>query len=134
MGLIVDTGVFITYERLGIAPDFSRVGPVDANWISAVTYSELLAGVHMANSEDRRVRRLAFVEKVLVAIPVLSFTRSTAPIHAEIGAFLRRAGKTIGPHDLMIAATALEHGHSVLTLNFGEFERVPGLTVVRWTK
>ncbi len=71
MGLIVDTGVFITYERLGIAPDFSRFGPVDANWISAVTYSELLAGVHMANSEDRRVRRLAFVEKVLVAIPVL---------------------------------------------------------------
>jgi predicted nucleic acid-binding protein len=35
----------------------------------------------------------------------------------------------IGPHDMLIAATALESGHSVATLNRDEFRRVPGLSL-----
>jgi predicted nucleic acid-binding protein len=36
----------------------------------------------------------------------------------------------IGAHDLIIAATALEQGLSVLTTNAREFERVAGLKVI----
>jgi predicted nucleic acid-binding protein len=42
-------------------------------------------------------------------------------------------GNMIGAHDLIIAATALHHGHQVLPTNLGEHERLPGLQVVRWT-
>ncbi len=37
-------------------------------------------------------------------------------------------------HDLLIAATALAYGHSILTHNLREFRRVPGLDVrqPRW--
>jgi len=36
----------------------------------------------------------------------------------------------IGERDLQIAATALVHGHTVLTRNVREFALVPGLSVV----
>jgi predicted nucleic acid-binding protein len=36
----------------------------------------------------------------------------------------------IGAHDLQIAATAIHHGHAVVTLNQQEFGRVPGIQLV----
>ncbi len=53
-----------------------------------------------------------------------------ARIHAEVWARLEAAGAIIGAHDLWIAATALAHGLTVMTANVGEFERVPGLSVL----
>ncbi len=38
-------------------------------------------------------------------------------------------GVTVGAHDLLIAATAVQHGFSVLTGNTSEFLRIPGLVV-----
>jgi predicted nucleic acid-binding protein len=36
----------------------------------------------------------------------------------------------IGPHDLIIAATALHRRWTVVTFNGREFRQVPGLTVI----
>ncbi len=56
MGLIVDTNIFIDAENdrldLNNLAAFSHYG--DA-YISAITVSELLAGVHVAKSPDVRV-------------------------------------------------------------------------------
>jgi predicted nucleic acid-binding protein len=56
----------------------------------------------------------------------------------EVVAHLRRGGRASNggnmPKGYWVAPVDVhEHGHSVMTLNFGEFERVPGLNVVRWT-
>jgi tRNA(fMet)-specific endonuclease VapC len=45
---------------------------------------------------------------------------------------LARAGKPIGPYDTLIAATALEHGLTLVTHNTREFRRVEGLAVEDW--
>lgn len=37
----------------------------------------------------------------------------------------------IGPHDLIIGATALANGYAILTENVGGLSRVPGLEVRR---
>jgi predicted nucleic acid-binding protein len=76
------------------------------------------------------VRRSAFVESVLETIPVLDFGIEAARGHALITAGLAVGGELIGPHDLIIAATALSCGYPVVTGNFREFQRVPGLTVM----
>jgi tRNA(fMet)-specific endonuclease VapC len=62
-------------------------------------------------------------------MPVLPFTLSTAEHHARIWAALSQRGTPIGPYDLIVAATALEFGYEVATLNRREFERVTGLVV-----
>ena len=45
---------------------------------------------------------------------------------------LESAGTPIGPHDTLIAATALRHQATLVTRNVREFARVPGLQWVNW--
>ena len=62
-------------------------------------------------------------------MPVLPFDLLVARVHARVSAQLLDAGRLIGAHDLLIAATALAHGYAVLTQNLRDFRRVPGLDV-----
>jgi predicted nucleic acid-binding protein len=130
MGLMVDTNVFIRFEKSGESVDLSPWEPSERVYISVVTVSELLMGVHRADTEERRQRRSAFVEAILAGVGVLDFTIGCARVHAEIYADLAKKGQLIGAHDLMIAATARHHGLSILTDNVDEFSRVPGLRVI----
>jgi predicted nucleic acid-binding protein len=59
MGLMLDTNVFIHSERSKSQIDFSPWEEYGDVYISAVTVSELLVGVHYADNESRRARRSA---------------------------------------------------------------------------
>jgi predicted nucleic acid-binding protein len=123
VGLVLDTNIFIAAERTNTPFDFNQWQDYGAVFISAITASELLAGVHMAASEKIRLRRSQFVEKILQRMPILDFTVQTARIHAKLYANLYQSGQMIGAHDLLIAATALANDCAVLTTNGGEFRR-----------
>ena len=129
MGLVLDTCVFIQAERKDTDFDFKRWNKEDDIYISTITVSELLMGVHNANTESRRLKRSAFVEAIISGISVLDFTSEAARIHAELYVSLSKKGNIIGSHDLIIAATALSQGYSILTSNHEEFNRIPGLNV-----
>jgi predicted nucleic acid-binding protein len=129
MGLIIDTGVLIRLERDPAAVDFSRYNSAyGEGFISAATCSELLVGVHLANTEKRRVRRSAFVEAVLKLFRPLPFDLEVARVHAQLVSSLGR-GTTLGALDLIIGATAIRHGYPVLTTNAADFRRMPGCAV-----
>jgi tRNA(fMet)-specific endonuclease VapC len=130
VGVMVDSGVFIYFERQSLPIALPSPLEQEGMYISAVTVSELYLGLHRADTEDRRQRRAAFVTRVMAASSVLDFTAAVAQRHAEIGAGLRKIGRMIGAHDLIIAATAVHHDLPLLTGNIGEFSRVPGLRVV----
>ena len=131
MGLILDTGILILAERRRAAPDLSAWADRGPVFISAVTVSELLVGVHRADTPARKNRRAGYVEALLAALPVLPFDTETARVHAQLLADLPR-NITIGAHDLIIAATALQHGHAVLTANPKDFSRLPGVEVLAY--
>jgi tRNA(fMet)-specific endonuclease VapC len=134
LGLVVDTSVLIGLERSGYAIDhLSALTLAEPVALSTVTASELLVGVERADTEERRERRSAFVESALASIPLLPIDLEVARVHARLAAALLVAGQLIGAHDLLVAATAIRAGYGVLTNNVVEFERVPGLTVVRAT-
>lgn len=128
MAILIDTSVLVDAERRGLPID--RRFDADAATISVLTASELLHGVHRARDRQLRARRAAFVEGVLAALEPLPVTVPVARAHARIWAELEQDGKTIGAHDMWIAATAVSHGMDVATSNVTEFERVPGLAVV----
>ena len=131
--MIVDSNVFIELERRGDQVDFSIWDPSEDVFISVVTVSELLMGVHRADNEARRNRRSAFVEPIIEGISVLDFTTDVARTHARLHALLVGQGQLIGAHDLIIAATALHHDLTLLTDHAREFHRVPDLKVVEFT-
>ena len=134
MGVMVDTNVWIRLEKEGDDVDLSGWSSAEPVRVSPVIVSELLVGVHRANTEERRLRRLQFVEAVIARILSLDFDVAVARIHSEICAELASKGQPIGAHDLIIAATAKRHQLSVLTENVAEFSRVPGLNVISFVK
>jgi tRNA(fMet)-specific endonuclease VapC len=85
--LILDTGALIALERghaqeTDVLPDSSDVA------IAAVTASELLVGVELAD-DDRRGRRHQLVEGVLEHVEVIPFDVDIARHHAVLLAHAR---------------------------------------------
>lgn len=52
--------------------------------------------------------------------------------YVEIRSYLEKKRTPIGPNDLLIAAQAKANELTVVTANFNEFNRVPGLMVDHW--
>lgn len=130
MGIILDTSILIAYERGNLDIDKLVKGNSDEPFgISVITVSELLHGVHRTDSESRRLKREAFVQKVIDTFPVYPFDISASRIYADIWANLLKKGIPIGAHDLLIAATAISLGFSVATHNVRDFKKIKGLTL-----
>lgn len=128
MGIMIDTAVLIRSERNDAAPDSLLNGRGNGSFgISVVSLAELLHGAHRADTEERRAGRLAFVESLCNLFPVFDFDLAAAKIFAEIWSGAARKGITIGTSDMIIAATAISRGYSVLTINRKDFESVEGL-------
>jgi tRNA(fMet)-specific endonuclease VapC len=129
---LVDSSVVIHIERNGLTFDaLVAAAPESPLGLASMTTSELLVGVHRADTPERRRRRQDFVEAFLLRLPVLPFDFDAARIYAQVWAQPAAAGQMIGANDLVIAATALAHGYAVLTDNVRHFERIAGLEVQR---
>ena len=92
--------------------------------------AELWHGVERADG-PHRVKRRQYLQNILISLPILPYTEHTAYEHARLWAELESSGKMIGYHDIIVAATALEHGCSVATFNQRHFAQVRGLNVIR---
>ncbi len=97
--------------------------------IAAITVAELWHGVERA-TVAHRARRERYVQTIVDRLSVLPYTDVTALEHARIWAGLEASGKMIGFYDLIVAATALEHGRAVATFNHRHFSQVRGLKVI----
>lgn len=71
-------------------------------------------------------------EEVLPRIQVLSIGEEEAIRCGEILALLEARGQPIGVEDVLIAATALEHGLRVPTRNTSHMDRIDGVAVENW--
>lgn len=130
MGILIDTGVFIRWERENGKTEFGRWPDYGSPAISVITQSELMVGVHRANTIQRREKRLRFVQTIITNVALLAIDSRIADVHAQIVATLSELGTTIGPHDNWIAATAITYDYELLTTNANEFRRVRNLRVI----
>jgi tRNA(fMet)-specific endonuclease VapC len=96
--------------------------------LSSVVLGELLAGFAVGSREAQNRRELAtFLDSPRV--DVLPVTTDTATFYATVFALLRRKGRPIPTNDLWIAATALEHGLSLVTSDV-HFREIEGLRLI----
>jgi tRNA(fMet)-specific endonuclease VapC len=134
MGLIFDSSVLIYLERNLQDVEKIIAGKEEEPYgISVITVSELLHGVHRADSEKRRLEREAFVERVIELFPAYPLDLSAARIYSRIWAGLAKKGIAIGAHDLMIGASCISLGFSVVTSDVRDFERIPGLKIEKFS-
>ena len=99
--------------------------------IPAIVAYELRFGLERMPAESREPR-LKALDAFLRPLALLPFDAAAATVAAKLRAKLEAEGTPIGPHDLLIAATALAHGATFVTRNVGEFGRVEGLQLENW--
>lgn len=130
MGVILDTSVLIEAERREFEIDkFIENREEEIFGLSVISVAELLNGVHRADSTRRRLKRSAYVEKVIELLPIYVFEISIARIYAELWSDLSKRGIQIGSHDLIIGSTAISLGFSVATYDRRHFDRIDGLKI-----
>jgi len=97
--------------------------------LCSVVKAELLFG---ARGSKRVAENLDRVERFCSAFESLPFDVEAAAHYGSLRAHLTREGRLIGANDLLIAATALARGVTLVTRNREEFARVPSLTIEAW--
>lgn len=97
--------------------------------ISSVTLGELIYGAEKSSQVERN---LSVIEGLAARLDVMPFDEKAAAHFGQLRAELAKAGKSIGPYDLMIAGHARALGLVLITNNLKEFERVPGLRLDNW--
>jgi tRNA(fMet)-specific endonuclease VapC len=125
---LLDTSVIVAVLRhhQAVRRRLAAVSPDDVG-IPSVAIAELAYGAaRSADPERTGVVWRAFVEP----FEVVPFDRAAAEAHGRLRFALR--AHPIGERDLLIAATAVAHGLTVVTHNGREFRRVPGLAVEEW--
>lgn len=92
---------------------------------------ELWYGVARSQHRAQNTERL----RILLAgnISLFAFAEEDAAIAGDLRAELEKAGTSIGPYDLLIAAQALRAGTTLVTANVTEFRRVRGLVWQDWS-
>jgi tRNA(fMet)-specific endonuclease VapC len=99
-------------------------------FIPEMVLAELLYG---ANKSQQRQQNLKRIHAFLAPFNKLGFIGEAATHYADIRFALESSGQTIGPNDLIIAATTRAHGMVLVSYNTREFQRVEGLQVEDWT-
>mgnify|MGYP001198562842 FL=1 len=132
-GWLLDTNVLSELRRPRPAPQvvaFVAAQPLDLLFVSTVTLAEIRFGIELVTDANRRAElngwlthkvRPMFEERIL---PVTEDIMFTWRLLVEEG---RKAGHTFSQPDLIIAATGLHHGLTVVTRDTGDYAkaRVP---------
>lgn len=128
MAYLIDTDVAI-HLRDGDAGVTARVAALDdAVLMSIVTRVELEGGVYR-QPEHATVRR-ARLDAMLKAIPALAFDDAAADAYGAIVAHAGYSRRKL--LDRMIAAQALVHRSTLVTMNRADYADIPDLDLLAW--
>jgi hypothetical protein len=128
-GWLLDTNVLSELRRPRPEPkvvSFVAAQPLDLLFVSTVTLAELRFGIELVADANRRAElnewlthkvRPMFAERILQVTEDIMFKWR---LLVEDG---RKSGHTFSQPDLIIAATGLQHGLTVVTRDTGDYEK-----------
>ena len=137
-GWLLDTNVLSELRRVRPSPKvvaFIKARPLDMLYISSVTLAEIRFGIELVAEPGRRAAlndwlthkiRPMFERRVL---PVSEDVMLKWRLLIEEG---RKVGHTFSQPDLIIGATALEHGLTVVSRNTSKYEKARVPVVNPW--
>jgi tRNA(fMet)-specific endonuclease VapC len=128
---LLDANACIRYlngKAPGLRSKLQAVHP-DQIRICSIVKAEMLVGALRSTDLARTTDRQRAFFRQFVSVP---FDDVAAEAYGRLRADLIAAGGQIGPHDMLIAATAIANGLVLVTHNTREFSRAPGLVVEDW--
>lgn len=128
---LLDTDTII-YSLMGIPAivENMRAHAADPKAISVITYGELVYG---AEKSQKISQNLAKVHRIREIFPVIELSCSIMDTFGSLKAELGRNGEVVDDFDLIIAATAITMGYSVVSNNEKHFSKIHDLSLENWT-
>jgi tRNA(fMet)-specific endonuclease VapC len=131
MAILIDADVVIRAEKgLFDLEGWIASQPNEEFKLAAITIAELWHGVERATGAHQLKRQL-FLQRLFALFEFEPYTEMTGFEHARVWAELESSGQMIGPHDLILASTAIQTGSAVATFNVRHFAVVKGLVVIQ---
>lgn len=96
--------------------------------LSTIVAGELLYGAELTT----RRRYAEILDPWLSSLQQVPCDAGTAVVYGRLRAQLRRKGRPIPDNDIWIAATASQHGLTLVSRD-AHFESIDGLLIERWT-
>ncbi|MCE5228526.1 type II toxin-antitoxin system VapC family toxin [bacterium] len=122
--VLVDTSLFIEHLRARdkMATHLFRLSNESTIETCAIVAAEIFYGARQPEAEEQ-------AKSVLFPFQIHAFTIEMALRASAIVQSLKKINKVQDLRDVMVAATALELGIDMVTLNRKHFEKIPGLRI-----
>ena len=128
-GWLLDTNVLSELRRAKPEPKviaFVTAQPLDLLYVSAVTFAEIRFGIELTADAGRRIELNDWLEhkvRPMFEQRVLAITEDIMLKWRVLVEEGRKSGYTFSQPDLIIAATALHHGLTVVSRDVNQYER-----------
>ena len=97
--------------------------------VSVVSYGELIFGAMKSKSVEKNLETVKNIKSIF---PLIDITSDIMEIFGEIKAYIQKIGKPVDDMDLLISATAISNGMTLVTHNTKHFENIPNLKLEDW--
>ena len=126
---LLDTCVCISmFRNEGSVRDIIlKVGTKNC-YISEITLAELYFGLAKSENKKKKLEDIKQVQGLFKVLPAFSSFRE----YGEIRYNLEHKGMRIDQFDLLIGATAVHYGMTLVTSNEKHFERIESLAIENW--
>jgi len=124
--LLLDTSAYAAFFRNhpGVKAEVQEASEL---FLSPIVLGELRSGfLKGARRAENEKELREFLASPRCSVPVID--DETSHRYAAIHDYLRRKGTPVSPNDLWIAASAAQHGLTVVTLD-GDFDLIPQVLV-----
>ncbi|MBT5901673.1 MAG: type II toxin-antitoxin system VapC family toxin [Opitutaceae bacterium] len=124
--LLIDTNIYVAFKR-GNPAVVELLGRAEKIVLCSVVIGELLAGFRSGNQASKNRQQLeSFSANARVG--TCSLNANTAEFYAAVFTQLKQKGRPIPTNDMWIAASAMQNGLAICTLD-AHFESIDGILI-----
>lgn len=126
---LLDTNICIELLKgnRSVRAHVEEVGPRDC-CISEITVAELYYGAYKGEHSFEKRQDIRFLLELFDPIAMAP----CLAVYGEIKTLLERKGESLDDFDLLIGASALEAGLTLVTNNTKHLSRIPGIKLEDW--
>jgi len=132
---ILDTCTWIEFfhERNGVKEKVDEMDP-DQIFASEITLAELTYEAINSGDYERHIKEPQWLRQYITVYPISEVFEEYGQIRCALKRIKKDMDQKVGQFDMLIGATALHYGLTVVTDNVKDFSLMPGVKCVNWVK
>ena len=132
---ILDTCTWIEFfhERNGVK-EIIDSKDIDQIFASEVTLAELTYGAINSENYERHIKEPEWLRQYVTIYEIRDVFEEYGQIRCALNKISKNKAKEVGQFDMLIGATALHYGLTVVTDNIKDFSLMPGVKCVNWVE